>query len=64
MGSGETALSGKVLRESAKAYLFDHGDGEVWIPKSVVTDMTEDWSIGETIDLFVATWFAEKEGLA
>ena len=62
----EVALSGCIRRETEKAYLFkldDGGEPGVWIPKSVVTDMTEDWAIGESIDMFVKPWFAEKEGL-
>ncbi len=34
----------------------------VWIPKSVCRDGCEHWSKGDTGTLYVAPWFARKEG--
>lgn len=59
----EVSLSVVYLRETAKAYCVLHEGKERWIPKSVVTDITEDLVAGEEIDLFVKPWFAEKENL-
>ena len=60
----EVAVSAVYLRETAKAYCVLYEGKERWIPKSVVTDITEDPTPGEDIDLFVKPWFAEKEDLA
>jgi hypothetical protein len=54
-------------RETAKALLvWLESDGEEhWIPKSVIRDESECYSMksGDG-DLIVEDWFAEKEGLA
>jgi hypothetical protein len=60
----EVALSGEYVRESTKAYCIKIDGRDLWVPKSVVTDITEDLVPGESIDVFVKPWFAEKEGLA
>ena len=67
MSDGEVSLSATYLRESEKAYcvrIKDENDAR-WIPKSVVTDITEgELSDGQDIDLFVKPWFAQRENLA
>jgi len=40
----------------------DLGDGVVWLPRSVV-EYGDDMEAGETHDISVKTWFAEKEAL-
>jgi hypothetical protein len=60
----EVSVSAVYLRETAKAYCVLIEGEERWIPKSVVTDITEGPIHGEHIDLFVKPWFAEKEDLA
>jgi len=60
----EVSLSVVYLRATEKAYCVLYEGEERWIPKSVVTDITEDLVAGEEIDLFVKPWFAEKEDLA
>lgn len=53
-----------VLRETDLALLFVIDDDEVWIPKSVIED-AETIDVGdEDIEINIASWFAEKEGLA
>lgn len=42
--------------ETAMACLFKVDGEDLWIPKSVIDDWSDDW-----VD--VATWWAEKEGL-
>ena len=50
-------VSGRVIRETGKAYLLlDQDLEETWIPKSV---SQEDGAGG----LVVADWFIEREGL-
>lgn len=60
----EVGVSAVYLRQTEKAYCVLYEGKERWIPKSVVTDITEDLTPGEGIDLFVKPWFAEKEDLA
>ena len=68
MSDGEVACSGVYVRETAKAYLIRVTDGRDndprWIPKSVVTDITDGaLKEGDEVDFFVKPWFAEKEDL-
>ena len=44
------------LHETDTAILFDFGDEEKWIPKSLISEQTED-------ELTIPLWFAEKEEL-
>jgi len=60
---GEVSLSVVYLRETEKAYCVLYEGRERWVPKSVVTDITEDLVTGEDIDMFIKPWFAEKEDL-
>jgi hypothetical protein len=60
----EVGISGEYVRQSEKAYCLKIDGQDKWIPKSVVTDITEDLVPGESVDVFVKPWFAEKEGLA
>ena len=63
MDEREVAVSAVYLRETTKAYCVLYEGKERWIPKSVVTDITEELVAGEEIDLFVKPWFAEREDL-
>lgn len=36
---------------------------ELWVPLSVIHDDSECWGIGDKGELFVAYWWARKEGL-
>jgi hypothetical protein len=39
------------------------GDYKTWIPKSVIADDSDVAAKNDVGDIFVRTWFAEKEGL-
>ena len=53
-----------IIRETEKAILCDVGkDKLVWIPKSTVDDDSEIWKVGESGEITINEWFAEKEGL-
>lgn len=55
---------GKIVRQTAKAVLYEF-DGETkWIPQSVIHDDSDIWKDGEEGVLKVQSWWAEKEGLA
>ena len=39
------------------------GEVEKWIPQSQISDDSEVWREGDTGDLVIKAWWAEKEGL-
>lgn len=67
MNEGTILGFAQVRRETDKAilvYLEDEGE-ERWIPKSVIHDNSEVYSLATSEGtLVVQTWWAEKEGLA
>ena len=57
--SKQIEIACKVIRETEKAILIDHGGKDpVWIPKSQITDHTLDWS-----SIFISEWLAGEKGL-
>ena len=53
-----------VLRTTEKALLCNYGDKEVWTPKSLVGDDSDDLSgEGDSGTIFLPEWFCKKEGL-
>lgn len=52
------------VRTTDKAILVraDEFDEPVWIPQSQVHEDSEVWKLGQTGDLVVTEWFAEKQG--
>jgi hypothetical protein len=53
----------RVVAETDLALLLELEDGEQWFPKSVITD-AESIDVGdEDIEIQVASWFADREGL-
>ena len=48
----------EVKRETDKAKLIFDGKREVWIPKSMISDETEDGS-----SIFIPEWLAIEKGL-
>lgn len=53
----------QILRETAKAFCVDLDGEELWIPKSVISD-ADDYEVGDfDVELSIAEWFAEKEGI-
>lgn len=66
MGSKTNLGKATPVRETDKALLvlFEEDDEEHWIPKSVIDDDSECYSMESGAgDLIVATWWAEREGL-
>lgn len=49
----------RIVHQTALAILYDFGDQEAWVPKSVVED--DDGEDGGVVE--IQEWFAEKEGL-
>ena len=53
-----------VKRETDKALLCVIEGEDKWIPKSCIHDDSECFADGDTGELAIKTWWAEKEGLA
>lgn len=57
-----TTLTGEVVQTTDSAVLFATDDGtEFWVPRSVCLD--GHWLNRGDVDIIVATWWLEKEGL-
>ena len=59
-------LSVEYLHHTEKAVLVKDGDNEIWIPKSLISDDAPDFDDlerHEAVEIPVAEWFAEEEGL-
>ena len=57
--------SGKVLKATEKALLFEPEDDDAfWVPKSVVHEDSEVYKEEHEGKLLVKRWWAEKEGRA
>ena len=55
----------KVLRETDKALLVLVEGMETWVPKSIIHDDSECYSLKSGPgEMLVPEWFAEKEGLS
>jgi hypothetical protein len=54
----------KVVAETDLALLLELEEDQVWVPKSVITGADEIDVGDEDIEVEVAEWFAEREGLA
>lgn len=57
---------GEVLHETDLAFLLEIDGDEIWIPKSVINfDESEEIEVGNImLEISIAQWFADKEGLA
>ena len=56
----EISVTTKIDNKRYNAVLFDFGDKEDWIPRSVM----EDWpDLNKTGTALIAVWFVEKEML-
>ncbi len=58
----QVEIEGRAKRETAAAILFDNGHVEVWVPKSVISDQSED-DDGAIESIFIPEWIAEEKGL-
>lgn len=62
-----TEFSVTLLHKTVKAVLLDFETAEVWVPLSVLSDdgreAVDDAEVDDVIDVEIATWFADKEGL-
>lgn len=60
-----TPIEGVVMHMTKKAVLLKvDGEDDVWIPFSVIhEDDCAELEVGEYMEINVAEWFCEKEGL-
>ena len=56
-------LTCNVVKETDFAFLLDDGTEEFWCPKLVIKNADEISEFDDAIDVEIATWFCEKEGL-
>ena len=60
----ETVEGCSVQAETTKAILVRlPTGGDVWVPKSQIHDDSEVWKTGQTGDLVVSRWYAERNGI-
>ena len=58
----EIEIECEVLRETDAAYLIQSGnDIEAWIPKSQISDYSE--NLGQITGIFIPEWLAESKDL-
>lgn len=59
-----TPIEGVIQHITKKAVLINVGGDEVWVPMSVIfEDDLAELEVGELMEINIAEWFAEKEGL-
>ena len=51
----------EVIAETQDALLVSDGKQEVWIPRSQISDQSEDK--GKITSIFISEWLANKKGL-
>lgn len=54
--------SGKIVRATEKAILYEYDGESIWVPQSVVHDDSEIWKKDEEGVLKVKSWWARKNG--
>ena len=60
----QVEISVEYRHQTKKAILVSDGDDEVWIPKSLISDWSDDDpEQGDVIVISIPEWFATKEGL-
>lgn len=62
MSRREVEIAVEVRGETERALRVYDGKKEVWIPKSQVTDQSED-DDGKIETIFIPEWLAEEKGL-
>jgi hypothetical protein len=55
----------EIIRITDLAILFTDGDvdSNIWVPKELIFNIDDDWTEGQTIEVSLPVWLAEKEGL-
>jgi hypothetical protein len=61
---GRVWISVEVKTETEQALCVDHGLGsDTWVPKSQVMDYSDDYKIGDVIEIEIPEWLALKKGM-
>ena len=62
--AGQIWISVTVKHETRAAILCEHGMGkDQWVPKSQILDYSDDYRIGDTIEIEVPEWLAIEKGM-
>jgi len=59
-------VSGTILAVTNKAFLIDNEFREVWVPKSICSAgsrFLDELSVGDVVEVRIATWFCDKNDL-
>lgn len=59
LGEGTTMVE----RDKAICVYLDDAEEDQWIPKSVIHEDSEVWKGGQSGEVVVKQWWADKEGL-
>lgn len=61
---GQIWIAVTVKTETIKALLVEHGMGpDVWVPKSQILDYSDDYRVGDTIEIELPQWLASEKGM-
>ena len=62
--SGQIWLGVTIKDATVKALLVEHGAGpDVWVPKSQILDYSDDYRLGDTIEIELPEWLALEKGM-
>ncbi len=54
-----------IFKITDRAILFSIDDEKYWVPISQICDdcYSEEWVVGDNVNLYITTWFAKQKGL-
>ncbi len=62
--SGQVWITTTIKHETDMALLVEHGAGpDAWVPKSQILDYSDDYKIGDTIEIELPEWLALKNDM-
>ena len=62
--SAQIWISVTIKRETEKALFVEHGVGpDAWVPKSQILDYSDDYRIGDTIEIELPEWLATEKDM-
>lgn len=64
MAANQVWVSVVIKAETDKALMVDAGfDKDHWVPKSQILDYSDDYKLGDTIEIELPEWLAEDKGM-
>lgn len=62
--SGQIWIAVTIKAATVKALLVEYGAGaDAWIPKSQILDYSDDYGLGDTIEIELPEWLALEKGM-